>query len=457
MNLDVMINLSYLAAALAFAYGIKLLGSASTAVKGNMLSAGAMALSVLATFFDPAIVQFKWIIISMLLGTGLGAYAARTVEMTGMPELVALFNGFGGLASLLVSWAVFHLGVGLDFVTSFTIYCASLIGALTFTGSFIAYAKLAERMEGKPILFKGQHQVNAGLLVLTLILGVVFSRNPLDSYTTFIIIVILSLVIGITFVIPIGGADMPVVISFLNSASGLAACFAGFVVKNNVLIVSGSLVGASGMILTLIMCKGMNRTLGNVFFSGLGADVEEEGGGDQGTVKQASPQDAYYVLEAAKSLVVVPGYGLAVSQAQHIVRELGDILEENGCDVKYAIHPVAGRMPGHMNVLLAEANVSYDQLATMEDVNPNLEMVDVCMVVGANDVVNTGARDNEKSLLYGMPIIEADKARTIYIFKRSLASGFAGLQNPLFFHDKTYMIFGDAKSSLSNIVAEFKD
>ncbi|MEM7343720.1 MAG: NAD(P)(+) transhydrogenase (Re/Si-specific) subunit beta, partial [Chloroflexota bacterium] len=324
------------------------------------------------------------------------------------------------------------------------------------TGSLVAWGKLSGRLDGKPVLFKGQQLVNAGILVAILISAIIFILNPVNGFIIILLIIGFSLLLGVMSVIPIGGADMPVVISLLNSYSGLAACAAGFVIQNNLLIVAGALVGASGIILTNIMCRAMNRSLSNVLFSGFGATTSG-GTAVDGETKPIAVDEAYYVLEAATSVVVVPGYGLAVAQAQHAIHELGELLENNGADVSYAIHPVAGRMPGHMNVLLAEANVSYDQLVEMEDINPIIETVDVCMVVGANDVVNPAAREDESSPLYGMPIIDVDKAQTVIVLKRSMSAGFAGVQNPLFFKDNTRMLFGDAKATVQGLVREFKD
>jgi NAD(P) transhydrogenase subunit beta len=322
----------------------------------------------------------------------------------------------------------------------------------------VAYAKLAELISGKPILFGGQHLVNGAILALSVVGGVVYAIDPASSYAIFVGIVLLALVFGVTSVIPIGGADMPVVISLLNSYSGLAACAAGFVVNNNILIVAGALVGASGIILTQIMCKAMNRSLANVLFSGFGSVTAAKGGGAsvQGEIKPATAEEVYYILEGAGSVAFVPGYGLAVAQAQHVVRELGELLEKNGTEVCYAIHPVAGRMPGHMNVLLAEANVSYDQLVEMDDINPRMDSIDVCVVIGANDVVNPAALDDESSPIYGMPIIETHRARTVIALKRSMKPGFAGIENALFYNNNTRMYFGDAKASIQALVAEFK-
>lgn len=376
--------------------------------------------------------------------------------MTQMPEMVALFNGFGGIASLLVGWGAYHMQPVSTLLTTVTIFLSVLIGGVTFSGSVIAWAKLSEIISGKPFLFSGQKIVNALLLLAILTAGTLFTISPAESYTIFIVTVILSLILGVMAVIPIGGADMPVVISLLNSYSGLAACAAGFVIQNNILIVAGALVGASGIILTNIMCKAMNRSLANVLFSGFGAVTQSKGTGEQGEVKPINAEDAYLILEAASSVVFVPGYGLAVAQAQHVVRELGELLEENGCEVSYAIHPVAGRMPGHMNVLLAEANVPYDQLVEMDDINTKISNIDVAVVIGANDVVNPAAREDEGSPIYGMPIINVDYARTTFVLKRSMAAGFAGVQNPLFYKPNTRMLFGDAKQSISALVAEFK-
>jgi NAD(P) transhydrogenase subunit beta len=341
--------------------------------------------------------------------------------------------------------------------TASTIFIAVLIGGLTFTGSLVAFGKLSGMLDTKPVLFNGQKIVNSLLLVIILVAGVIFAVNAENVYWVLILGVVLAFALGVLAVIPIGGADMPVVISLLNSYSGLAAAAAGFVIENTVLVVSGCLVGASGLILTQIMCKAMNRSLANVLFSGFGSATSATAtGGDQGEAKPITAQDAYYVLEAAKSVVVVPGYGMAVAQAQHVVKELADLLEENGAEVKFAIHPVAGRMPGHMNVLLAEASVPYEQLVEMDDINPVMPTVDVAIVIGANDVVNPAAREEEGSPIYGMPIINVDQAGTVFVLKRSMASGFAGIENPLFFKENTRMLFGDAKASVSTLVQEFK-
>ena len=462
----VVIPISYIAAAVLFIYGLKMLSKPTTAVRGNLISAFGMFIAVVATLCDQSIISYQWIIAGIIIGGAIGTIAAVRVPMTSMPEFVALFNGTGGLASLLVGWSEYATNVGaytgnpdLNMVSIIATYLAILIGGVTFTGSVIAYAKLAGRINSKPVLYKGQQIVNGVILFIVVVSGVIFCVNPdaLLAEILFFIAVVVSLILGVLVTIPIGGADMPVVISLLNSYSGLAACAAGFVIGNTVLIVSGSLVGASGIILSSIMCKAMNRSLANVLFSGFGSAEGAMGtGAVEGEAKPITAEDAYYVLEAASSVVFVPGYGMAVAQAQHVVRELGELLEENGAEVKYAVHPVAGRMPGHMNVLLAEANVPYEQLVEMDDINPAISTVDVCIVIGANDVVNPAAREDENSAIYGMPIINVDYARTCFVLKRSLRSGFAGVENPLFFKENTRMLFGDAKVSVTALIDQFK-
>lgn len=456
MNWEIIINASYILSAGLFVFGLKRLGSPASARQGNLISAIAMLIAVVATLLTKGL-TFQWILIGIATGSVLGILAARLIAMTAMPEMVALLNGSGGIASLFVGWAVYHYTPQSSIFTAATIFLSVLIGGVTFTGSLIAWGKLSEKISGKPILYTGQQIVNSLILLTIIVGGVIFSLNPGANYPLFVGIILLSLIIGILIVIPIGGADMPVVISLLNSYSGLAACAAGFVIQNNILIVAGSLVGASGIILTQIMCKAMNRSLSNVLFSGFGATVQKKSGDEiQGEVKPITVDDAYYVLEAARSVIFVPGYGMAVAQAQHVVKELADHLEKNGAEVNFAIHPVAGRMPGHMNVLLAEANVPYDQLVEMDDINPTIETVDVAVVIGANDVVNPAARHDESSPIFGMPIINADKAKTVFVLKRSMNTGFAGVQNELFFYDNTRMLFGDAKESIAGLVAEFK-
>jgi len=460
------IEFGYIVASALFIFGLKMLGRPPQARHGNLVSALGMLLAVIVTLLHREVVSFRWILLGSAIGALIGAVAARTVKMTAMPEMVALFNGFGGLASLLVGWVEFHRQWVLQpeppqqaLFKLIAIYFTILVGGVTFSGSVVAYAKLAEKISGRPILFKGQHLVNGALFALTMAAGLTWLLVARTVWAQPLLWLIIALagVLGVLSVIPIGGADMPVVISLLNSYSGVAACAAGFVILNNVLIVAGALVGASGIILTNIMCKAMNRSLGNVLFSGFGASAGRRAASYQGEAKPISPEEAYLILEAARSVVIVPGYGMAVAQAQHAVRELGELLEKNGAEVRYAIHPVAGRMPGHMNVLLAEANVPYEKLVVPEDVNPIMETVDVALVIGANDVVNPAAREDPSSPLYGMPIINVDQARTCIVLKRSLAAGFAGVDNPLFFRQNTRMLFGDAKKTLQAVIAEFKD
>ncbi len=454
----VLTDLGYIAASILFILGLKMLSRPESAKRGNLVSSLGMLIAICITLFAHGL-SFTWIAAGLAIGAVIGATAARVVKMTAMPEMVALFNGFGGAASLLVGWAEFHGNPSSPAFTLAAVALAILIGGVTFSGSLIAYGKLSETLPGKPALFPGQQFVNAAVMIAIFVSGVLLVVGPAwaDRYVLLIILASLALLLGVMGVIPIGGADMPVVISLLNSYSGLAACAAGFIILNNVLIVSGALVGASGIILTSIMCKAMNRSLANVLFSGFGAAGGKTAAGVQGKANPIVPEDAYYLLEAARSVAVVPGYGMAVAQAQHAVRELGELLADNGAEIRYAIHPVAGRMPGHMNVLLAEANVPYEQLVEMDDINPIMESVDVCMVIGANDVVNPAARETESSPIYGMPIINADFAKTVLVLKRSLGSGFAGVANPLFFKENTRMLFGDAKATLQALVAQFKE
>lgn len=454
--MNVYFDFAYILASILFIVGLKMLSSARTARKGNAISAIGMLIAIVATLLYSGL-SYTWIAIGLAAGTAIGLAAAQYVQMTAMPEMVALFNGFGGIASLLVGWAEFSSEPPTDPFTRFAIFLTVLIGGVTFTGSMIAYAKLAKKMDGKPILFKGQQVLNALLILISITCGVLFSYSIGDSYIFFLIFASLSLLLGILTVIPIGGADMPVVIALLNSYSGLAASMAGFIIYNTVLIVAGSLVGASGLILTNIMCKAMNRSLLNVLFSGFGSSsVAGTSREVKGEAKPISASDAFYLLEAARSVIFVPGYGMAVAQAQHVVRELADLLEDNGTEVLYAIHPVAGRMPGHMNVLLAEANVPYESLVEPKDVNPTMGTVDVAVVIGANDVVNPAAKEDPSSTLYGMPVIDVEMAKTCLVLKRGLNPGFAGMENVLFFKENTRMLFGDAKQSISSLVSEFK-
>ncbi|MBC8222114.1 NAD(P)(+) transhydrogenase (Re/Si-specific) subunit beta [Gammaproteobacteria bacterium] len=458
-NIQVIQNIVYIISSVMFILGIKMLGKEATAVKGNYLSALAMFSAVGITCLSLDI-DLKIILAGVLLGGLIGSLIAIKVKMTAIPEMVALFNGFGGLATFLIAWSQFNEPSNSVFqhvLIMLTIY----IGGITFSGSLIAYGKLSEKLK----LGKGSMITNIFIsffyLSMPALIYVVAEPSlsglipQVPSY--FSIFLVLTLVAGIGFVMPIGGGDMPVVISLLNSLSGIAAAFAGLLLLNNVLIVAGSLVGASGLILTIIMAKAMNRTITNILFVGYASVSQASSSEEQGEVKPITSDDAYLILENASSVLVVPGYGMAVAQAQHVVRELGELLEENGTEVKYGIHPVAGRMPGHMNVLLAEANVSYDLLAEPDDVNPSMDTIDVAIVIGANDVVNPSATEEEGSPIYGMPIIEVHNAKTVFVLKRSMSSGFAGVQNPLFFRENTRMLFGDAKESIGQIVAEFKD
>ncbi len=449
-------NIVYLIASILFILGLKNLSSPKTARRGNLLSMSGMFLAVVITLFDKQILDFTYIIAGVIIGAAIGGIAAKKVEMTAMPQMVALFNGFGGGASTLVALSEFTQFTGDPVLNvSITLVLSILIGTITFTGSLIAFAKLQGVMRSAPIIYKLQHVVNALLLVAVIVLGVIFTMNPITISPLLVILAIAAL-LGVLAVIPIGGADMPVVISLLNSYSGLAAAATGFVLANNVLIISGSLVGASGIILTNIMCKAMNRSLANVLFAAVGKEVASASG-ERRDVTRFQAEDAAVMLDNAQSVIIVPGYGLAVAQAQHILSEMANILIERGKKVRYAIHPVAGRMPGHMNVLLAEANVSYDQLFDMDEINDDFRDTDVALVIGANDVINPAARTKKDSSLYGMPILNVDKAATVMIVKRSLSPGFAGEDNELFYDQKTMMVFGDAKKMVTEIVKFLKE
>lgn len=455
MPLETFTNIIYMICAVLFGVGLKMMSSPDKARQGNLLSALGMLLAAVVTLLAKDL-SYVWIAVALGTGSVLGVIFALRVPMTAMPELVALLNGFGGLASLLVGWAVYHTHPDSDLLTIVTIFLSVLIGGITFTGSVLAWAKLRSIISGRPFVFRGQRLFNFLILSVILLSGIVFIKAPSGHYALFIGIISLSLISGFLLVLPIGGGDMPVVISLLNSYSGLAACAAGFAIKNTILIVAGSLVGASGLILTQIMCKAMNRSLSNVLFSGFGTKVQKGRAEAAGQVRPISISDAYPILEAARFVVFVPGYGMAVAQAQHALRELGQLLEDNGTEVRYAVHPVAGRMPGHMNVLLAEADVPYDQLYTTDDINPVMDKADVCMVIGANDVVNPSAIHDPSSPIFGMPIIEAFRAKTVIILKRSMASGFSGIPNPLFSYQNTRMLFGHAKPTIQSLISEFK-
>ena len=454
-------NLAYVLAAILFIMGIKRLSSPKTAQSGNTIASLGMLVAIIATVISFELLDFKLIATGMIIGTIIGATFAIRVQMTQMPQMVAIFNGFGGGASALVAAAEYFTKYGTVELNTFitgTIILSVFIGTLTFSGSFIAFGKLQGFVSGKPVIFKGQQILNAIIAISLIVIGSLITTGINQELSFFYVIITLALLLGITLTIPIGGADMPVVISLLNSYSGIAASATGFVLMNNGLIISGALVGASGLILTNIMCKGMNRSLSNVIFGAVG--LEEETSNDTGkqiSVKSSTTDEAAMILDAADKVIIVPGYGLAVAQAQHAAREVAEQLEEMGKTVLYAIHPVAGRMPGHMNVLLAEANVPYDKLKDLGDINPEFEDCDVAIVLGANDVVNPAARHDTSSPIYGMPILDVDKSRTVIVNKRTMNPGFAGIQNELFGFENTVMVFGDAKEMLTNLFKDLKE
>jgi NAD(P) transhydrogenase subunit beta len=455
-------QIGYIASAILFIYGLKMLSSESSAAKGNIVSSFGMLLAILVTLID--VINPLLMLSAILVGGSIGAIFALRVKMTSIPEMVALFNGFGGLSSYFLAWSEFNNQTEISLVVTLT-YLTIFIGGITFSGSLIAFFKLSEVLKNTSnfvnsasrwmLIFGCSFALLCILQIVLNVSGLLILEMDLIRII-FVCFLIASLITGLAFVLPIGGGDMPVVISLLNSLSGIAAALAGIIITNTALIVAGCLVGASGLVLTLIMAKSMNRTLYNIFFVGYAAsgssDAEIEG-----EIKPITAEDAFLVIEAARSVLIVPGYGMAVAQAQHVVKELGDLLENNDCEVSYGIHPVAGRMPGHMNVLLAEANVSYDNLLEPKDINPKMEIVDVAIVIGANDVVNPSATEQPGSPIYGMPILEVYKAKTVMVLKRSMSSGFAGVQNPLFFKENSRMLFGDAKESISKLVAEFKE
>ena len=455
-------QIGYIASAILFIYGLKMLSSESSAAKGNMVSSFGMLLAILVTLID--VINPVLMLSAILVGGSIGAIFALRVKMTSIPEMVALFNGFGGLSSYFLAWSEFNNQTEISLVMTLT-YLTIFVGGITFSGSLIAFFKLSEVLKNTSnfvnsasrwmLIFGCSFALLCILQIVLNVSGLLILEMDLIRII-FVCFLIASLITGLAFVLPIGGGDMPVVISLLNSLSGIAAALAGIIITNTALIVAGCLVGASGLVLTLIMAKSMNRTLYNIFFVGYAAsgssDTEIEG-----EIKPITAEDAFLVIEAARSVLIVPGYGMAVAQAQHVVKELGDLLENNDCEVSYGIHPVAGRMPGHMNVLLAEANVSYDNLLEPKDINPKMDIVDVAIVIGANDVVNPSATEQPGSPIYGMPILEVYKAKTVMVLKRSMSSGFAGVQNPLFFKENSRMLFGDAKESISKLVAEFKE
>jgi NAD(P) transhydrogenase subunit beta len=454
-------NAAYIVAAVLFIVGLKRLGSPATARSGNRMSSLAMLVAVLATVTGNGIASWEWILGGVIVGSGLGAYSARKVQMTSMPQLVAIFNGFGGAASAFIAAGeLTRLLDGGNTVArdvSITIMASVIVGSVTLTGSFIAFGKLQGLVPSRPLLLPIRNVINIALVTGMIASTVWLVIDP--SLTSFLIAAGIALALGILVVIPIGGADMPVVIALLNSYSGIAGAATGFVLGNNMLIIAGSLVGASGLILTRIMTRAMNRSLANVMLGGFGVDdgVSSSDGEDERPVTSIHAEDAATMLAYAQSVIFVPGYGLAVAQAQHQVRELADLLKAKGISVRYAIHPVAGRMPGHMNVLLAEANVPYDELKDLDEINGEFQRTDVAVVIGANDVTNPAARTDSSSPIYGMPILNVDQAQSVIMMKRSMSSGFAGVQNELFFLDKTMMLFGDAKDSVEEITTEVKD
>jgi NAD(P) transhydrogenase subunit beta len=458
-------TLAYLVAAVLFILALRGLSHPTTSRQGNLYGMIGMAIAILATLFRPGMdpAGIVLILVGLALGGGVGAVVANRIQMTALPQLVAAFHSLVGMAAVFVAAAAFYSPESFGIGTRGDIHGSSLvemslglaIGAITFSGSVIAFAKLDGRMSGAPIIFKGQHMLNAGLGVLLLVLVIAFVAT--GSQALFWLIALLSFALGFLLIIPIGGADMPVVVSMLNSYSGWAAAGIGFTIGNLLLIVTGALVGASGAILSYIMCKGMNRSIINVLLGGFGTDTSAAGaaagaGGDRGPVKSGSPEDAAFIMKNASKIIVVPGYGMAVAQAQQVLREMGDLLKKEGATVEYAIHPVAGRMPGHMNVLLAEANVPYEDVKELEEINPEFAEADVAFVIGANDVTNPAAKTDKTSAIYGMPILDVERAKTVFFIKRGMASGYAGVDNELFFRPNTMMLFGDAKKVTQEIV-----
>ena len=454
-------NLLYLATIVCFILALRFLSSPRRARLGNFLGAAGMALAIVVALVQDEAGSFGWVAAGMAVGAVIGVVGARTVKMTAMPQMVALFNGVGGGAVALIALGEFHSkgaeGVELGHVELIAIPVSALIGSISFAGSMIAFAKLQELIGGRPIVYPGQKVVNLLVLGGAVVMTVLVAAE-VDGQALLIGVILASLAFGVFFVLPIGGADMPVVISLLNAFTGVAAAAAGFVLENNVLIVAGALVGASGTLLTILMGRAMNRSLTNVLFGAFGSVVAAptDAGADGRSARATTADDVAVMLAYARRVVFVPGYGLAVAQAQHDVRALADLLQEKGVDVRYAIHPVAGRMPGHMNVLLAEANVPYDQLYEMDQINAEFSQTDVAVVVGANDVVNPAARNQPSSPIYGMPILDVDKSSNVVVIKRSMSPGFAGIDNPLFYDPKTVMLFADAKSAIENVIAAVK-
>ncbi|MCW7474104.1 NAD synthetase [Leptospira levettii] len=464
MELISILNLSYLIASILFIIGIKQLAHPKTATRGNLLGALGMLIAVVATLFDREILSYEWIAVGVLIGSVIGIILAIKIQMTAMPQLVAVLNGFGGIASVFVAGAALQLSIpkyatAVNYQEIVSIVFSAIVGGITFSGSFIAFGKLQGFITEKAVRYPGDQLVKILVGLTAVGLGVYGCMEPTDESIYWILSGV-SLLLGIFLVIPIGGADMPVVISLLNSYSGIAASATGFVLNNNVLIISGSLVGASGIILTQIMCKAMNRSLTNVLFGGFGAvatEMKDDGDFYSGKVKSTSAEEVAMLLDVARSVVIVPGYGMAVAQAQHTVRDLYQLLTARGIDVTFAIHPVAGRMPGHMNVLLAEADIPYDRLKEMDEINSTFENVDVVIVNGANDVTNPLAKTDPKSPIAGMPILDVGNAKTVVVIKRSLSAGFAGVPNPLFIADNCLMLFGDGKKATQEMIAALKE
>jgi len=455
-----LIGLLYLVTIICFILALRFLSSPKHARRGNWIGGVGMIIAITSTLLLDGIGNWVLIIVAAAIGAGVGFFGARTVKMTAMPQMVALFNGVGGGAAALVALAEFHIATaGLPTTASVSTVLSALIGSISFAGSMIAFAKLQELLSGRPITFPAQNLFNIAVLAATVALGISLVAGVHDQWVLWLLVV-LALLFGVLFVLPIGGADMPVVISLLNAFTGLAASATGFVLSNTVLIVAGMLVGASGTMLTLLMAKAMNRSVTNVLFGAFGQVQAGAGTGmladDGRTVRATTPEDVAVQLSFASKVVIVPGYGMAVAQAQHDVRQLAELLEEKGVDVKYAIHPVAGRMPGHMNVLLAEANVPYDALKEMDEINPEFPQTDVALVIGANDVTNPAARHDTASPIYGMPILDVDKAASVIVMKRSMNPGFAGIDNELYLEPQTTMLFGDAKDSVVKLIAAVK-
>jgi NAD(P) transhydrogenase subunit beta len=454
---EVLIPLSYLLASILFIFGLKQLSHPQTARKGMNLAAAGMLVAIVGTLFHHDIVSYELIIIGLIVGSLIGAAMSIWMPMTAMPQRTALSHAFGALAASLVGiaeyWHALHSGQPIEAYKMTALGFEVLFGSLTVTGSLLAFAKLQELMRGTPITYKGQNILNVLLFGLAAFIFIYLIFDPTQT-TFFFVMVGLSFLFGILLVLPIGAADMPVVMSLMNSYAGLAAAATGFAINNKVLIIAGTLDGFSGFILSILMCKAMNRSITNVLFGAFGAPIDDTAVAVQGEMKEVSAEDAAMQLAYARQVVFVPGYGLATAQAQHVVRELGEALEGRGVQVKYAIHPVAGRMPGHMNVLLAEANVPYSALYELEQINPEMPSTDVAVVIGANDVVNPDARDNPKSPIAGMPIIEVDRCHTVIVLKRGRGKGFSGLENPLFYKNNTRMLYGDAKASITKLVQE---